>query len=627
MSSEKKFIESYDIEDFEVKTDTGWEDIKKLHKTMPYTVYEVELENNYKLRAADNHILFDSNLNELYLKDANNETLISTDIGSSRVRNVDKLDYKENMYDLELSDSSNKRYYTNGILSHNTTTYTILALHEAVFTPDTKILICANKFATALEIMNRIRLAYELLPNWLKCGVKSYNKGSIEFSNGSVIEGIATSSDSARGKSCKILIIDEASFVAPGIMSSFWTSVYPIVSSSKESKVIMVSTPNGIGNLFYETYESARLNVDSNGWKSFRFDWWDVPGRDEKWKQQQINSFQGNMIRFNQEFNNCFEGSSYTLIKSEDILKFKNFIISDKWFEPNKIEIPNTEFSYNQWFKPEKDKVYIVSADVSDGVGQDSSVALVFDITNGRNKMTQVASFSSNVCSTIVFPYILTRIATEYNNAYLAIEANNMGRSVLDSVQTIYEYENIITYNDQVSGIKCSAQTKAEACMWLRDLLNDINIDLYDKHLVAEMEYFERKVGKFNIYAAVNTKHDDYMMAFLWSMLCLKEEIIENYYVVDNYYTNKVGINIPNKISSETSDYYSGESSSYNTNNNHDVSELDELYKKVSSGKSPIENEDDVDLPDDYDSTTVMDRENTGLNDIFSIFGRDTDEL
>jgi len=192
------------------------------------------------------------------------------------------------------------------------TVYTIFALWYGMFNKDKGVLICANKFATAKELMERIQLAYELLPSWLKQGCEEWNKSRIKFENGSRIEISATSASSARGKSGEILIIDEAAFVQNGIMDEFIQSVLPIVSSRPDSKIIVVSTPNGTGNWYAETYNKALYNLGEDGWHHFRIDWQDVPGRDEDWKRKKIAEFNGDLRKFAQEYGNNFLGSSQT---------------------------------------------------------------------------------------------------------------------------------------------------------------------------------------------------------------------------------------------------------------------------------------------------------------------------
>ena len=132
-----------------------------------------------------------------------------------------------------------------------TTLMTIYALWVACFQKDQSILIVANKEGTAIEIFRRIRLAYEELPNWIKPGVKEYGKTSMVLANGTRIGISTTTGTAARGQSINVLILDELAFIEPHLVEEFWKSVYPIVSSSKKSKIFIASTANGTGNLFY----------------------------------------------------------------------------------------------------------------------------------------------------------------------------------------------------------------------------------------------------------------------------------------------------------------------------------------------------------------------------------------
>lgn len=356
---------------------------------------------------------------------------------------------------------------------------------------------------------------------------------SIKFSNGSKIEVTATTENAGIGKSCNCLIVDECATIGNNIMDAFWQAIYPVVSSSKESKVFLVSTPRGVGGLFYETYENARLGLDKSGWNAFRIDWWDVPGRDEEWKKQTIAGLKGDMKMFAREFGNMFEGSSYTLIPVDKIKQLKEFVLSDKWFEPNTIELEGG-YSYSEWFKPIKGHCYIAGADVADGIGKDQSVILIFDVTNVRN-VKQVASYYGQL-STIAFTYVLVKMAKKYNNAVIAIEANGIGRAVLDPLYSIYSYDNTLNYGGaREVGIMSTGPTKSAACRWLKDFLciTDITVELYEKNIITEMEYFERsESARFETYKAVGTKHDDFMMSFIWAIFCLTEENIETLFDV-----------------------------------------------------------------------------------------------
>ena len=207
MKENKKFIESYDVSDYEVLTDEGWVDIVKTNKTIEYDVWELTTET-HSLSCADNHIVFNEDFKEIFVANLMQQDKIHTDAGLEHVRYVTKTDSKENMYDLQLSNDSNHRYYTNGILSHNTTIMTIYSLWLTCFQSDKTVLIVANKEDTAIKILRRIRMAYEHLPNWLKPGVKQWGKTEVVFANDSRITISSTSSSSSRGETANCVTGD-----------------------------------------------------------------------------------------------------------------------------------------------------------------------------------------------------------------------------------------------------------------------------------------------------------------------------------------------------------------------------------------------------------------------------------
>jgi hypothetical protein len=223
------------INSWKVLGDHGYVDIKCINKTIPFNVYKISTNTNKILFCADNHILIEHNsYNEIYAKDALN-IYVNTVNGPEKIISVEKLNRYESMYDLELDSSSNHLYYTNGILSHNTTTYTIYLLWLTNFFPEKKVMLLANKLDTALEILSRIRLAYEYLPPFLKASVLTWNKGEIVFGNMSTIKGFATASDAARGFSANVVVSDEFAFVPNNVASKVFESIYPVISSSKNS--------------------------------------------------------------------------------------------------------------------------------------------------------------------------------------------------------------------------------------------------------------------------------------------------------------------------------------------------------------------------------------------------------
>lgn len=195
-----------------------------------------------------------------------------------------------------------------------------------MFFPEKKIMILANKAATALELLSRIEMGYEYLPHWLKPACLVLNKGEITFSNLSSIRAFASSSDAARGFSMNVVICDEFAFLPKNIADKLFTSMYPTISSSRNGRFIIVSTPNGTNNLYYDIWcqaNSKEVGKNLDGWQPFEMRWYDVPGHDEAWKAKQIAAIGAR--RFAQEFNNEFltNDSSKKLISDEVIDKYR----------------------------------------------------------------------------------------------------------------------------------------------------------------------------------------------------------------------------------------------------------------------------------------------------------------
>lgn len=201
---ERKYTDVESTTGWEILTDTGWEHLQDVKKTIEYTVYELILENDMCLKCADNHIVFlDDNI-EVFVKDLMIGQEILTIDGLVKVKSNTNLNYTEIMYDVGVN-SDNHRFYSNGILSHNSTVASAYLLWFAMFNPDTTSIVAAHKHAGALEIMQRIRFAYENIPDYIRSGVTSYNKKSIDFDNGARIVSQTTTENTGRGMSISCL--------------------------------------------------------------------------------------------------------------------------------------------------------------------------------------------------------------------------------------------------------------------------------------------------------------------------------------------------------------------------------------------------------------------------------------
>ena len=375
----------------------------------------------------------------------------------------------------------------------------VYLLWYAIFHPDKTIAILANKGSTAREMLSRITLALENLPFFLQPGCKTLNKGSIVFSNNSKIIAAATSGSSIRGLSVNLLFLDEFAFVENAV--EFYTSTYPVISSGEESKVIITSTANGVGNQFYRLWEGAVQR--SNKFVPFRVDWWDVPGRDEKWKAETVANT--SELQFSQEFGNSFIGSSQTLISSDVLLALKA------------TDAISRVHNLKTYHEPEEDHVYLITADVSKGRGQDYSTFTVFDTT--VRPFQQVAVFRDNLISPLLFPEMIYRAANKYNKALVVIENNDAGQVVCNGLYYDIEYENVFVQSSVKAGgigVTMTKSVKRIGCSNLKDLIEGGKLQVYDADTISELSTFEPFGSS---YQAAEGAHDDLVMnlvMFAW---------------------------------------------------------------------------------------------------------------
>jgi hypothetical protein len=366
-------------------------------------------------------------------------------------------------------------------------------LWYACFHAEKVIAVLANKGATSREMLGRITLMLENLPFFLQPGCKTLNKGSIDFSNNSRIIAASTSGSSIRGMSVNLLYLDEFAFVERA--SEFYTSTYPVVSAGKETKVIITSTANGIGNVFHKIWEGANQGV--NEYVPFRVDWHDVPGRDEKWKAETIANT--SVLQFDQEFGNTFFGTGDTLINAQTLMQLRA--------KQPIAYMEGGDFLVYEETVAEHD--YIMCVDVSKGRGQDYSTFNIIDISTRPFK--QVAVYRCNTISPLLFPNIIYKYAKVYNEAYVIIESNDQGTLVCNGLYLDLEYENMHVESVTKSrmGIDINRKTKRLGCSGIKDLLEEQKIEIVDENTILEISTF---VARGQSWEASDGNHDDLMM-------------------------------------------------------------------------------------------------------------------
>ena len=393
-------------------------------------------------------------------------------------------------------------------------------LWYAVFHPEKVIVILANKGATAQEMLGRVTLMLENLPFFLQPGCKALNKRSIEFSNNSRIVSAATSGSSIRGMSVNLLYLDEFAFVENA--AEFYTSTYPVISSGKDTKVIITSTANGIGNQFHKIWEGASQGV--NEFQPYRVDWWDVPGRDDNWKQQTIANT--SQLQFDQEFGNTFFGTGDTLINAETLMNFRAQPYL-RLIEGNSVWI---------YEEPKKDHQYVMTVDVSKGRGQDYSTFNLIDISSRPFK--QVAVYRNNLISPLLFPNVIYKYAKVYNEAWVVVESNDQGTIVCNGLYYDLEYENLFIESAVKSnrlGVEMNRKVKRIGCSGIKDLLEENKLDIVDQNTILECSTF---IAKGQSYEASDGNHDDLMMNL----------VMFGYFATGNYFTQLTDVNIKNMM-------------------------------------------------------------------------------
>lgn len=393
-----------------------------------------------------------------------------------------------------------------------TTTTVGYMLWSVLFQEDYTIGILANKGALAREILGRLQKAYEYLPIWLQQGIIVWNKGNIELENGSKIYAYATSASGVRGGSYNLIFLDEFAFVQHNMAQDFFQSTYPVISSGQTTKVIIVSTPNGL-NLFYKMWTDAIEGRST--YKPVEVHWSMVPGRDEKWKKETIANTSEEQFRV--EFETEFIGSSATLISGAKLrsLAFHNPISSIDGLDV--------------YEEPKKGHLYICTVDCAEGVEQDYSTINVIDVSEVPYR--QVAKYRNNKLPLLFFPTIVYSTAMKFNEAFVLIETNNIGQQVVDILHYDLEYENVYKIDhhhikgQSISGgfkrrsnfgIRTTKTVKKIGCANLKTLVESDKLIINDFDTIAELNTFARIR---DTYAAEEGNNDDLVMGlvlFAW---------------------------------------------------------------------------------------------------------------
>ena len=393
------------------------------------------------------------------------------------------------------------------------TTCVAYLLHYAVFNDNVNIAILANKASTARDLLGRLQLAYENLPNWMQQGIISWNKGSLELENGSKISANSTSSSAVRGGSYNVIFLDEFAFIPNHIADDFFASVYPTITSGQSTKVIIVSTPRGM-NHFYRMWREAEKG--KNEYTPTDVHWSEVPGRDAEWKEQTIANTSEQQFKI--EFECEFLGSVNTLINPA---KLKTLVYEDPVKRNKGLDI---------YKSPEENRNYLITVDVARGIGGDYSAFIVYDITEFPYSV--VAKYRNNEIKPMLFPNIINDVGKAYNNAFVLIEINDIGDQVSNILHFDLEYDNLLMcsmrgrsgqvvgagFSGKKSqlGVRMTAAVKKLGCSNLKTMLEDDKILTCDYDIISELTTFAQKHNSFEAEEGCNDDLAMCLVIFAW---------------------------------------------------------------------------------------------------------------
>lgn len=393
-------------------------------------------------------------------------------------------------------------------------------LHYTLFQDSKTVAILANKGSASREVLDRYQIMYEHLPMWLQQGVRTWNKGDVELENGSKVFTAATTASGIRGKSVNWLYIDEAAIIPNNVADQFFASVYPTISSGITTKILLTSTPLGYNHFWKFWNEAEKTEIPgtsgANGFVSHFIPYWEHPNRNEAWAEEQRRTL--GELRFNQEVMCAFLGSSNTLVNARTL---GNMSSIDPIYKSPDMTLDIYEY-------PEKGKQYVITVDVARGVGADYSTFSIFEVTEVPYKI--VAKYRDNHISPLLYPNVIYKMATDYNNAFILVETNDIGGQIVDILYSELEYENVlstVSENNKVFispgfakstslGVRTTKTVKRLGCFSLKSLLEEQKLLVFDADTISELSTFIEKNGNFSADEGYNDDLVMNLVLFAW---------------------------------------------------------------------------------------------------------------
>lgn len=563
-----KTIEEIELnDDIQILTDTGYKPLSALMITKPFEQYIIKLENGYELNCADEHIVFGENFNEIYVKDLSIGDYIQTDDGLQKVVSLEISPTKISMCDTTVNDE-NHRFYSNGILSHNSTTTAIYCLWVILFNTDKTGLILSKSGPAGVDLLSKIKDMYLYLPYHLKIGSMKWNQHEISFDNNSSISTEAFSSTAGLGKTINFLILDEFAWCPPNDVELFYNNIIPTITTISDSNVCIMSTQNGF-NLFYKLWNSAIQK--KNIYAPFKVDWQQVPQynkklkkwepRTQKWKEEMVGVL-GSEEAFQYQYGTMFSASDACLVSRECLSKLRDKAIL---WDNRREDLENAGFNIFlqhpdmlSWrpdfdFNELRTGYFLLCDDLAEGSGLDYTPFNILQLV-GKDQYKHVGRWYSNTVDLEGAALEFWLLAGQlFNNerCIWSLEWNTYGALFYNILMNLnepdydekssYRYNivfdgielsNFVMYKKSsleeqmintggkskhtskfIPGIKFTSGNKGTYCSLLKMKFEKDQIDTTDLITISELENFEDKNGNGSYKAS--TGHDDSIMTFV----------------------------------------------------------------------------------------------------------------
>ena len=616
-----KTIEEIELDDpIQVLTDTGFSPVSRLMVSKPFDIYKITLENGYFLECADEHIVFNEEFKEIYVDQLSIGDYIQTDEGLKKIINIEHNNTKVCMGDITVNDN-NHRFYSNGILSHNSVTTAVFGLWKILFFSDKNGSILSKSGPAGRDLLKKIKDMYLYLPYHLKCGTLKWNQSEIAFDNNSTLSTEAFSPTACLGKTINLLILDEFAWCPPNDVNLFYENVIPTVTTIPDSNVCICSTQNGF-NKFYEIWNSAITGKSI--YHPYKVDWHQVPNwdpttrkwvkRTKDWKDMMIGVL-GSEESFQYQYGTAFLTSNNCLISREvlSLLHSKEILYSNNII--NKINLVPCHIRHyeNFYIDPDynvsnfKHSHYIVIVDLAEGKESDSTIFNILEVIYDKEKdkitFKQVAYWKSNehdlLESALEFWLLIqTLFKRDQSNVIVSIEWNTYGalfynyliqynekeyckdniwrfnfatefdHTILCRYKKNSSDEDIISArlpknNKLIPGVRWNGSNKKSSCALLKPMIESGDIIINDIVTISEIENFEDKNNNGHYKASYG--HDDIIMTFVQLPMIIQSAKYKEF--IEDIKSNKQEFNNSSWPGYGQNDFMSMNDNFYETNN------------------------------------------------------------